>query len=104
MSVNLQIKHSRNKCTKSYFCSGQAGLINKEQGSRTAVKSKLVFFTSLKILFLFINKHGALGPAGEEEERKGPIGAMTLENIKTSEAMLANTLISQTGSWVPGQV
>lgn len=68
------------------------------------MKSKLVFFTSLRILFLFINKHGALGPAGEKEERKGPMGAMTLENIKTSKAMLANICISQTGSWVPEQV
>lgn len=73
--------------------SRQAGLINKEQGSRTAVKSKLVFFTSLRIL-LFINKHGALGPSEEEEEeRKGPTGAMTLETIKTSKVMLANILI-----------
>lgn len=78
---------------KKLLPSRQAGLINKEQGSRTAVKSKLVFFTSLRILLLFINKHGALRPAGEEEKGRG-LQAMTLETIKTSKVMLANTLIS----------
>lgn len=70
-------------------------MINKEQGSRTAAKSKLVFFTSLRILLLFMkNKHGALGPAQEVGERKGPVGATALETIKTSKVKLANTQVS----------
>lgn len=69
-------------------------MINKEQGSRTAAKSKLVFFTSRILRLFMINKHGALGPAQEVGERKGPMGATALETIKTFKVKLVNTQVS----------
>lgn len=70
LSASLQIGPSRKKCTKA--TSHQAGLINKEQGNKTASKSKLAFFTSLRICLLFIiNKHGALWPAQDGRRGRG---------------------------------
>lgn len=73
---------------KSYF---PAGRINQQ---RTAVKSKLVSFTSWRIRLLFINKHGALGHS--ERDGKGLEGPRILRALKATRQLLSSSHISQT--------